>query len=278
MENMTPLLDAVTDDVNEAKVTGDKTGRQKCHDATKGVLRESSCCRRGPDGPPWWASMGWSCGPTMQQPFGHPCGPPMRHPFGPSGGHPFGPRGGHQFGPSGGHEFGPSGGHPFGPRRGHPFGPLGGNLFGPSGGPNECMWGRGPPFMNGPSEYSCLWDGGMPHMNDFRHWGNITGPSSMHGPPTFGPMMCPWDTNLPCDDETVDDESGKESAGDAGKESAGDAGKENAGDAGKENAGDAGKENAGDAGKENADNTGKDEPSSSAFTSSSLLLCGVGVR
>ena len=94
-------------------------------------------------------------------------------------------------------------------------------------------------------------------MNDFSHWGNITGPSSMHGPPTFGPMMCPCDTNFPCEDETVDDESDE---WDAGKESVGGAGKENAGDAGKDNAGDAGKENAGDVGKENAENTGKDEP------------------
>ena len=75
-------------------------------------------------------------------------------------------------------------------------------------------------------------------MNDFSHWGNITGPSSMHGPSTFGPMMCPWDNNLPCEDETVDDESDE---WDTGKESAGDAGKENAGDAGKENAENTGK-------------------------------------
>ena len=103
----------------------------------------------------------------------------------------------------------------------------------------------------------------------------------MHGPPTFGPMMCPCDTNLPCEDETVDDESdewdaGKESAEDAGKESAGDAGKESTGDAGKDSAGDAGKESAGGAGKENADNTGKYWPSSSAFTSSFPRLCAWG--
>ena len=53
-----------TGDINKATATGDKAGRQKCCDATKGGQRESSCGRRGPDGPPWWASMGWSCGPT----------------------------------------------------------------------------------------------------------------------------------------------------------------------------------------------------------------------
>ena len=105
--------------------------------------------------------------------------------------------------------------------------------------------------MNGPPEYACPWDRGMPPMDDFSHWGNIAGPLSMHGPPTFGSMKCPCDTNLPCEDETVDDESDEW-------------------DAGKESAGDAGKENAVDAGKENAENAGKDEPSSYFF----LPICG----
>ena len=267
MDNMKPLLDAVkeataTGDITKATATGDTNdamaGRQTNHDSTKGRQRESSCGRRGPNGTPWWASTGWSCGPPMGQPFAHPCGPPMGHPFGgPSGGYPFGPSGGHPFGPSGGHPFGPSGGythgpserhpfepsgvHPFGPSGGHPFGPPGGHQFGPSFGPSERIWGgRGPSFMNCPTDYACPWDRGTPPMNDFCPWGNITGSSSMHGPPTFGPMVCPWDAIIPCDDEPADGESDE-------------------GAAGKENAGDAGKENAGDAGKENAENTGKDE-------------------
>ena len=75
MDNMKPLLDAVTDnvdetraagninkatatgDINKATTTGDKAGSQNCRDATKAGQRESSCGRRDPTdhrgGPAW---------------------------------------------------------------------------------------------------------------------------------------------------------------------------------------------------------------------------------
>ena len=186
MDNMKPLIDAISEDRREETATDDEVGRSNCLGAREGGQRGSSCGRRGRSGPPHWAGMtshmGLSCGQPGGTPYGPPWGQPGRPPCGP---------------PSFSH--GSSG-----------FGPM------------ECPRGRGPPFMNGPPQWSCPWDRGMPPMHDFGPiecpWNRE--PPFMHGPHAFGPMACPCPAWA---DETVDTDSNEENAG---KASAGNAGKE----------------------------------------------------
>ena len=123
MDNMKPLIDAVSGDTREEAATDEEAGRTDRSGARQGGQTGSSCGRQGHSGPPHWVGM-------MSQ-MGPPCGP--------------------SCGPSCGRRCGPRCGQPTGP----PF------MYGPSGfGLGQCPWNTGPSFMQGPPTYgpmTCPW-------------------------------------------------------------------------------------------------------------------------
>ena len=139
MDNMKPLIDAVSGDRREEAATDDEAGRPDCRGARQGGQRGSSCGRHGRSGPPHWVGMmsyiDPLCGPSWGPPREPRSGQPCRSACGPS----CGPR--------------------CGPRCGQPVGlPF---MYGPSGfGPSQCPWIAGPSFMHGPPAYgpmTCPW-------------------------------------------------------------------------------------------------------------------------
>ncbi|KAK2182235.1 hypothetical protein NP493_362g02025 [Ridgeia piscesae] len=190
MDNMKPLIDAVSGDRREEAATDDEAGRPDCRGASQGGQRGSSCGRYGRSGPPHWVGMMSYIDPPWGSSWGPPCEPCSGQPCRPS------------YGPSCGRRCGPRCGQPNGP----PF------MYGPSGyRHSQCPWSAGPSFMHGPPAHgpmACPWS---------------AGPSFMHGPPANGPMACSWGTHPQWAAELIDDEGDEEHAG---KENAKDAGKE----------------------------------------------------
>ena len=135
MDNMKPLVDAVSGDRREEATTDDEAGRPDCRGARQGGQRGSSCGLHGRTGPPHWVGMMSHMGP--------PCGPSWGSSWGPHSGQPCRS------------SWGPSCGRRCGPRYGPPF------IYGPSGfGPSQCPWSAGPSFMHDPPTYgpmTCPW-------------------------------------------------------------------------------------------------------------------------
>ena len=132
MDNMKPLIDAVSGDRREEATTDDEAGRPDCRGARQGGQRGSSCGRHGRSGPPHWVGMMSYMGP--------PCGPSWGSSWGP----PFEPLSGQSCRSS----CGPSCGQPSGPSFISGFGPI------------QCPWSAGPSFMHGPPTYGpmpCPW-------------------------------------------------------------------------------------------------------------------------
>ncbi|KAI0238657.1 hypothetical protein LSAT2_010615 [Lamellibrachia satsuma] len=128
MDNMKPLIEAVSDDRKEDTATEDEAGQPNCRGAREDGQRWSSCGRRGPSGPPHGAAMTSQPGGPPSFIHGSSRFGPMECPWG--RGPPF------TNGP-------PQWACPW--DRGMP--PM--NDFGPIDSP----WNRGPPFMHGPHAF-----------------------------------------------------------------------------------------------------------------------------
>ena len=148
MDNMKPLIDAVSGDRREEAATDDEARRPDRRGARQGGQRGSSCGRHGRSGPPPWVGMMSYNDPSWGSSWGPPCEPhngqPCRSACGPSCGRRCGPRCRQPTGP--------------------PF------MYGPSGfGPGQCPWSAGPSFMQGPPIYgpmTCPWGSRLSELVD----------------------------------------------------------------------------------------------------------------